>query len=294
MTQPVLLTTDFSSNSRRAYPAAVHLARQTGAPIRLLHIIEHLFAGWSSDTTLSWDENKVAEASRNGLEADAATLRREGVEVQTVLRSGSVVSQITSEAEVCSALVLATHGFGGAKGLLLGSTAGRLLRTCMTPLLTVGPDATEEPKGLVLAPIDIHEPPCRGIVDELQRLGQQVDQIELYHAIQSPSAVLMDPTMSAMWNTKIAEEILVIARTRLEEHATLVRTGSALVTMHIEHARRPAEAIAERARSIGAKLIVMSAHGTRGVTRLFAGSVAEEVIRTAPCPVFTLRRKPSV
>jgi nucleotide-binding universal stress UspA family protein len=34
---------------------------------------------------------------------------------------------------------------------------------------------------------------------------------------------------------------------------------------------------------------VMGTHGRRGVSRLLMGSVAESVVRTAPCPVLTVR-----
>jgi nucleotide-binding universal stress UspA family protein len=36
-------------------------------------------------------------------------------------------------------------------------------------------------------------------------------------------------------------------------------------------------------------LIVMATHGRTGLSHLFMGSVAERVIRTAPCPVLTMR-----
>ena len=36
-------------------------------------------------------------------------------------------------------------------------------------------------------------------------------------------------------------------------------------------------------------LIVMGTHGRRGVARVLMGSVAEHVVRTAPCPVLTVR-----
>jgi len=50
----------------------------------------------------------------------------------------------------------------------------------------------------------------------------------------------------------------------------------------------PANAICEFARS-GFDLIVMGTHGRTGVARLLLGSVAEQVVRLAPCPVLTIR-----
>ena len=49
------------------------------------------------------------------------------------------------------------------------------------------------------------------------------------------------------------------------------------------------DAIDQTAAEIGADLIVMGTHGRRGVSRALLGSVAETVVRTAPCPVLTIR-----
>jgi len=39
----------------------------------------------------------------------------------------------------------------------------------------------------------------------------------------------------------------------------------------------------------GIDLIVMGTHGRRGITHMLMGSVAERVLRTAPCPVLTVK-----
>lgn len=44
------------------------------------------------------------------------------------------------------------------------------------------------------------------------------------------------------------------------------------------------------AREVGAELIVLGTHGRRGLSRLLLGSVAEEVLRHAECPVLIARR----
>jgi nucleotide-binding universal stress UspA family protein len=51
----------------------------------------------------------------------------------------------------------------------------------------------------------------------------------------------------------------------------------------------PDEVIVQVAEELPADLIVMGTHGRQGVTRLLMGSVAENVMRTAPCPVLTTR-----
>jgi len=39
-------------------------------------------------------------------------------------------------------------------------------------------------------------------------------------------------------------------------------------------------------------LVVMATHGRGGVARLVMGSVADKIVRAAPCPVLTLREHP--
>jgi universal stress protein A len=67
-----------------------------------------------------------------------------------------------------------------------------------------------------------------------------------------------------------------LAATKIPSTAE-VRTGAAV------------EGIVSAAVDYGADLIVMSTHGRTGVQHLLMGSVAEEVIRRARCPVFAVR-----
>jgi len=53
---------------------------------------------------------------------------------------------------------------------------------------------------------------------------------------------------------------------------------------------RGGEAAAEVAQAAaGYDMLVVGTHGRQGVSRLFLGSVAEQIVRTAPCPVLTVR-----
>ena len=57
-----------------------------------------------------------------------------------------------------------------------------------------------------------------------------------------------------------------------------------------------APGIVDTARKLSADLIVIGTHGRTGLSRLMIGSVAERVVRTAPCPVLTVpsaRGKPA-
>ena len=51
----------------------------------------------------------------------------------------------------------------------------------------------------------------------------------------------------------------------------------------------PAVEILRLAKDTNADLIVLGTHGRSGLSRLVMGSVAEEVVRKAPCPVLTIK-----
>lgn len=77
---------------------------------------------------------------------------------------------------------------------------------------------------------------------------------------------------------------------RAMEMLKAIKAPAATVT--IEHRLLEGEAarvICETADETGADLIVLGTHGRSGLTRLVMGSVAEEVLRRAPCPVLTIR-----
>jgi nucleotide-binding universal stress UspA family protein len=79
------------------------------------------------------------------------------------------------------------------------------------------------------------------------------------------------------------------ARKRL--HALLVDNDPVPLRTHpiIVVSSSPALAIMEYARQVNADLIVMGTHGRSAFAHLLMGSVAERVVRTAPCPVLTVR-----
>lgn len=54
---------------------------------------------------------------------------------------------------------------------------------------------------------------------------------------------------------------------------------------------QPADVIDEVATQLPADVIVMVTHGRRGLARLVEGSIAEKVLRHAPCPVLAVRQE---
>jgi nucleotide-binding universal stress UspA family protein len=79
-------------------------------------------------------------------------------------------------------------------------------------------------------------------------------------------------------------------RQALDELATEVIGSVKRIVGHIRVGKPDLE-IAQLASDLGADLIVVGTHGSRGLDRLLLGSVAESLVRHAPCPVLTYRPK---
>ena len=76
---------------------------------------------------------------------------------------------------------------------------------------------------------------------------------------------------------------------RLNSRLTAVDRADLHARAVVEVSDEPADVIVEYARGFGIDLIVTGTHGRRGAAHVLMGSVAEHVVRKAPCPVLTVR-----
>jgi nucleotide-binding universal stress UspA family protein len=111
---------------------------------------------------------------------------------------------------------------------------------------------------------------------------EPIDPIILAEAAM-PGAMAMGPLVETQEQIRQERAIyLTSIRHRLERHGIAASCR--------EPKGRAAEAIVTCARRLDADLIAMTTHGRSGLGRALLGSVADEVIRTAPCPVLLVRR----
>jgi nucleotide-binding universal stress UspA family protein len=87
----------------------------------------------------------------------------------------------------------------------------------------------------------------------------------------------------------LQEELDATARKNLEKLVTEDDRTSLRVLTALETKVNAAARITEYARAKSIDVIVVGTHGRGGMQQLLMGSVAERVVRTAPCPVLTVR-----
>jgi len=117
-----------------------------------------------------------------------------------------------------------------------------------------------------------------------------------YGARLSMLHVLTTPEATGVWTPEVyfpaspetRERLAHEARERVEHALTADERARSDVTIQIRIGSVAAD-ILEFAREQHVDLIVMGTHGRRGLSHLLLGSVAEQVLRSAPCPVLTTR-----
>jgi universal stress protein A len=139
----------------------------------------------------------------------------------------------------------------------------------------------------ILAPTDFSDYSKKAISDAFELARTFGAKLSLLHVIEpppypiegfAPSAVGADllGDLEQQASTELAQ-VLPDAQEAMVEVTRAVAIGS------------PSQKIVETAEAEHVDLIVMATHGRTGLSHLLIGSVAERVVRTAPCPVLTIR-----
>lgn len=139
----ILLPTDGSDASDRAVEQAVGLARETGAALHVLFVVEDIpYAPEMMDDQV---EGQLREIGEEAVETIRARADEAGVEVVATLREGVPHATILEYADEADAdvVVMGTHGRNGLDRYLLGSVTERVVRTSEVPVLTVRMDEEE-------------------------------------------------------------------------------------------------------------------------------------------------------
>jgi CBS domain-containing protein len=135
----------------------------------------------------------------------------------------------------------------------------------------------------ILSPIDFDDNSLAALDVAAQIARDNDGLVLLFHVVPMIVAPTDTPVYIDIY--KGQEEA---ARAKLKEIATQRLRGvrHELVT----HMGEPSGSILSAARHHAADLIVMATHGRRGLSRVVLGSIAEMVLRNAPCPVLCVRR----
>lgn len=265
--EKVLVPTDGSPESEAVYAAILPLVRAYAPQVSVLYVIEDPDAPFTPP-------ERVARTF--------AALRASRVNAHLELRQGVPADEILQAAreKKVDLIAMSSHGRGGVVRLIAGSVAEEVLRRTELPVLVarVGNAATEWKR--IAVALDGSER-SESILPEVARLARTVGASVDVLRVATP-VIAAGP----------GEVPFIVPPEDLRPYLDVVVAGLAQEGVRARAVAlegNPSTMILNHLRDSGASLLCMTTHGRSGLARLLLGSVAEEVVRKAPCPVF-LRR----
>ncbi|MGE0683707.1 MAG: universal stress protein [Candidatus Binatia bacterium] len=271
-----------------AVQAALVLAEQSQALLYLLHVIEPypLYVKMRFPTVPAQKLlEEVSQKLRVQLTERIQQQDFSKVKAEVDVHSGKPFVELISVCKEWKGEVIVVGSSARSEGRFLGSTGERVLRKALVPVLIAKRSLPAGPK-TVLIPTDFSACAKQAAQEALTLVrasgGRAVflhvlDIQYIYPAAYGSEAVLIPPIKP--------EEL----EPDWEEFLHDLPLGDGLAWEKQTREGRAAQTVADSAVEIGADLIVIGTHGRTGIAHMLLGSVAEQVLRTAPCSVLTIR-----
>ncbi|KXK59877.1 universal stress protein UspA [Micromonospora rosaria] len=290
--EEILVGYDGSADAEVALAWALAEATHSGRPVRLAYVFEWLtVAGWLGPGVAPgvWPDEtarrEVEELVRRA--AGEAAARHPGLTVHGEVLDGPPALVLQERSAEAGLLVLGSRGHGGFTGLLVGSTAVSVSAHAHCPVVVVrtAPDATpagaDAEAGPVVVGVDGSECALLALGWAVERAAQRRVPLRVVRA-WSPTQYRsqgFDP-----------EEAAATERASLDEDLAPWRETFPQVSVEVEVTTGSAGSLLLAA-ARGAQLVVVGTRGRGGLRGMLLGSVSQQLIQHAPCPVAVVRER---
>ncbi len=313
----ILFPTDFSTCAEHAFDEALALAKAYDAELHMLNAIklsDEIPSGmfdfygprlnspgyYPVDDTLFTREldkihHRLKKNAEERMDEWVSSSKAKGAKIHRIALEGIVPAQViidyATEHDI-DLIVMGTHGRRGLKHLLLGSVAEEVVQRAVCSVYTVREKSETPPKlenRNILVPLDFSEFSQEALAYAVHLAGAFNGQLQLLHVVEryvTPEFYGPEPYISGESKditTLEAEALAELQKLFVENHANAVSHGCFVKSGHVT------KEILRFADENHSDLIVMATHGLTGLDHFLMGSVAEKIVRQAPCPVFTLK-----
>jgi nucleotide-binding universal stress UspA family protein len=282
----ILFATDFSPASEAALPYALTIARHYGSELCVAHVICPEFADLIAPESTPTIRQEAQRFAQQNMERLLTAGRQRGVSCLPLIGEGAIweVLQGMIQQNGLDLIVLGTRGRRGLRKLLLGSVAEEVFRMAPCPVLTVGPKTSEIQSMDVRLDHILY--PLEFVPDTSDAAAYAVSLAEEYHARLTILKIFAEMVPPPDVNAAVEEPV----RHWMDDHIP-AESDLHLCTSFAPGFGPTAEAILKFAGDRAVDLIVM---GVRRLDPVMAAHLpkpdtAYEVVRTAPCPVLTVR-----
>jgi nucleotide-binding universal stress UspA family protein len=287
----ILVPVDFSDFSDKAVEYAIFIAEKFCAEMTLLHAVILFEEDFDEKEQLQAYE-KIIQKKENErtkkLESHCKAAETRGLRVNSALIRGvstadSILNYISDKN--FDLVVMGTHGRTGLKRLMLGSVTERVVGFSPIPVLTIHRDLKKPGIKKILIPIDFSEHSKIAVKRGIAIAEEFNAALEFLHVVEMHDhpefyTINSDPILEA--NPGLEHHIT-------ENMITLTGIPGEKATYSVKEGKVYKE-IKMAAENNTIDLIVMATHGMSELEHFLVGSNSERVVRTASCPVLTVRR----
>jgi nucleotide-binding universal stress UspA family protein len=300
----ILVPIDFSKMSIGAIKTARQLARRFHATIHIAHVRRVDYAtAFSAPSppiapfplmTYEQDAEKRVLQELTGLACEHGILSASC----HVVGGGPAFDEICRVAQKIPAdlIVMPTHGRTGLKHVFLGSTAERVVRHSPCPVLVVRERRRQSKTGprltvkRILVPVDFSECSQEGLQYAIGFANQFGAKIVLLHATYLGYIYSSEGT--ALYDVRgLQNAARENAERQMQKFVRAAKFGRVKYETAFSDGS-PALDICAFAKQHDVDLIVSSTHGLTGFEHVLIGSIAEKVVRRAPCSVLVVPSHP--
>jgi len=265
----LLLATDGSEVSAGAVKAALHMASRCGSHLTVMHMAKTLpdYAMFNPGGVQRAEDQ--GRAVLQEVEAQAGTAC---VNCAPVLRYGDEpVREIAKQADESQAdlVVMGRRGVHWLERLMLGEAAARVIGHVHCSVLVVPKESGMWDKGILLA------------VDG----SRFADAAAVSAGILAKRCGLPVTVLSVCANDDLKCDMVQAMADRVRD---LLRQDGVAADSVVKEGN-PAKAIVEAAAENDCDLIVLGSHGRTGLDRILIGSVSQQVVVQAKCPVLVVK-----
>ena len=286
----VLVAVDFSEASRAALRYGGSLSSRLGVPLTALHVFPppvsyQPFPTFPEPPRL--DPAQVPELEQQLREFVAAA--EAGKEAEVAVADGDPAEEILAQAARLEAdlVVVGIHGRRGFERWALGSVTDRLVRRADRPVLAVPAEPQPREVVRVLCAVDLGEASAE-VLRFAGRFAQALQaRLIVLHVAEGRHWYEPWP-ISGVDTEAVRRAVSEAAQARATELVAREIPAGLAVEVTVGFGRPEREI--EQTAAAAADLVVLGVPSRHGVDRLFFGSTAQHVLRSAVCPVLLVRQ----
>jgi universal stress protein E len=285
----IIVGYDFGVGGEVALGSAVALAHRFGAALRLVHVVEPLdaYQRISHPLTSPYTLEEIVQKTGARLQALLKSPELARFQVEYEVRQGKPFVEVIIAARAWLADLIVVGGASQTEEPFLGGTSERILRKALVPVMVAKKLLSSVAKTF-LVPTDFSSCARKAAEEALMLAKKFSARIVFFHVLD------LYPSYTVAYAHELGVSVPIPPPTpeEIEPEWEAFLSGLPLEKVDWEKSTeegQAATAIAHQAELMQADMIVIGTHGRSGLPHMLLGSVAEKVVRTASCPVLTIR-----